>query len=281
MPPDDGDPHSDGESEFDAEDERASDRRRRELTDARELIESLERGDTAEAEEALRLLGRDIRAELFGTDSYTPVLLLVLSVVVLLPLVGDHVVGGAIVVGVSIVGLVLALQRSGVRSHWMRLLIALGVVAGGIALVSSVLHHSGVRHTALSAMASAGFLIVLGFTLPVILRRLLMSHRVTLNTLSGALAGYLMLGLFFTSLFKLLSILSGEPFFAQLSDPVTADFEYFSFITLTTVGYGDLTPASNVARAGAVCEAVLGQVFLVTIVARVVSVMAPRRGIDT
>ena len=52
---------------------------------------------------------------------------------------------------------------------------------------------------------------------------------------------------------------------------------YFSFITLTTVGYGDLTPYTDVARTAAVCEAVLGQVFLVTAVARIVSLLGSSR----
>ena len=56
----------------------------------------------------------------------------------------------------------------------------------------------------------------------------------------------------------------------------TADYLYFSFMTQTTVGYGDLTAAGNLGRACAVLEALVGQLYLVTVVALVVSRMRPR-----
>jgi hypothetical protein len=57
----------------------------------------------------------------------------------------------------------------------------------------------------------------------------------------------------------------------------SGDFEYFSFITITTTGYGDLTPGSQPARTAAIAEAVTGQIFLVTVVARVVGLMGQQR----
>ena len=63
----------------------------------------------------------------------------------------------------------------------------------------------------------------------------------------------------------------------QQTDATNADFLYFSFITLTTVGYGDLTAADNLGRSVAVLEALTGQVYLVTIVALLVGNLVPRR----
>ena len=73
-----------------------------------------------------------------------------------------------------------------------------------------------------------------------------------------------------------------SPFFAEQAHTNISDYLYFSFVTLTTVGYGDLTAAGGLGRAVAVIEALTGQLYLVTVVALVVSRMArlPRRGDD-
>ena len=64
-----------------------------------------------------------------------------------------------------------------------------------------------------------------------------------------------------------------EPFLAQPPPTVhqASDYVYLSFVTLTTVGFGDITPLSNLARSVVVLEALIGQIFLVTLVARLVS----------
>ena len=69
-------------------------------------------------------------------------------------------------------------------------------------------------------------------------------------------------------------------FFAQPGPKTNVDFLYFSFITQTTVGYGDLTPGTDVGRVVVTFEALIGQVFLVTLVARLVSMYGTRRGRD-
>ena len=68
-----------------------------------------------------------------------------------------------------------------------------------------------------------------------------------------------------------------ESFFSQTSDPDLSEYLYFSFITLCTVGYGDFTPAHGVGRALASMEALIGQLYLVTIVAVLVSRATPRQ----
>jgi hypothetical protein len=70
---------------------------------------------------------------------------------------------------------------------------------------------------------------------------------------------------------------SSEPFFAS-GEGDTEDFLYFSFATLTTVGYGDLTAASDLGRSLAIMEALIGQVYLVTVVALIVGNLARQGG---
>ncbi len=84
--------------------------------------------------------------------------------------------------------------------------------------------------------------------------------------------------MFFGFLFPVVPILSGAPFFANQNDASIRDYLYFSFITLTTVGFGDLTPRTDLGRALTVIEAVLGQLYLVSAVALVVGNIGRRRG---
>ena len=62
-----------------------------------------------------------------------------------------------------------------------------------------------------------------------------------------------------------------DPFFVQEATATTADYLYFSFVTLCTVGYGDLTAAGGLGRAMAVFDALIGQIYLVTVLALLVS----------
>jgi hypothetical protein len=100
---------------------------------------------------------------------------------------------------------------------------------------------------------------------------------VRLPTLSGVLSIYLLVGMFFSFLYGAIQAADDGGFFAQVSDPERSDFLYFSYITLSTTGYGDLTPAADLGRTLAVTEALFGQIYLVTIVALIVANLRPRR----
>jgi uncharacterized membrane protein len=104
---------------------------------------------------------------------------------------------------------------------------------------------------------------------------------VNIETIAGAIDVYVLLGLIFSALYRAIASIGGTPFFVQTNHASANQFLYFSFVTQTTLGYGDLTPATNVGRSIVVLEALIGQVFLVTLVARLVSLMAARpRGRD-
>ena len=113
-----------------------------------------------------------------------------------------------------------------------------------------------------------GFLILL--SPPVILRRVLGHERVGIETILGALCVYLMLGLMFAYTYAAIDGFTGD-FVVQTDTPSPADYVYFSVITLTTTGYGDLSPAPGAPRAGAMIEALTGGIFLVTLVSRMVA----------
>ncbi len=129
-----------------------------------------------------------------------------------------------------------------------------------------------------NTLSSALFL---AFTAAVILRTMLRQRRVTTGTILGGLCIYLLIGIFFVEVYSLVEFLSPGSFL-YLGEPLTAvtgaaaqyarypGILYYSFVTLTTLGYGDVVPASHVARSMAVSEAVLGQLYVAVFIARLV-----------
>ena len=102
-----------------------------------------------------------------------------------------------------------------------------------------------------------------------IIRTLRMRSQVTIEAVFGVLCLYLLLGMFFAFVYAAIGRIDGA-FFAQSVDATTARYLYFSFTTLTTVGYGDLTASSNLGHTLSVFEALLGQIYLVTVVSLIV-----------
>jgi Ion channel len=97
------------------------------------------------------------------------------------------------------------------------------------------------------------------------------------QSVTGAICVYLLLGLMFTFFYGAVATLDSAPLFSQGTDGTVAIRLYYSYITLATVGYGDYTPATNFGHLLAVIEALTGQLYLVTVVAVLVSRMKPKR----
>jgi HAMP domain-containing protein len=104
-----------------------------------------------------------------------------------------------------------------------------------------------------------------------VVRRVLARPTVTIQSIYGALSAYMITGLMFASIYAALEHLGTSDFFAGSQPANTQTFQYFSFTTLTTLGYGDFVSTESGGRAIAVLEALTGQVFLATLVARLVS----------
>lgn len=96
-------------------------------------------------------------------------------------------------------------------------------------------------------------------------------NEVNSRSVAGALCVYVLLGMMFTFVYGVLATVDTSPFFAQGTDGTRAIRLYFSYVTFATLGYGDYTPASNLGHTLAVLEALIGQLYLVTVVAVVVS----------
>jgi len=96
------------------------------------------------------------------------------------------------------------------------------------------------------------------------------------QAVTGAVCVYVMIGLVFVFIYGVLAKLGSGDFFAQGTDGTRSLRLYFSFVTLATLGYGDYTPAGSLGRTLAVIEALTGQLYLVTVIAVLVSRMRAR-----
>jgi hypothetical protein len=110
-----------------------------------------------------------------------------------------------------------------------------------------------------------------------IVRHLMLRREIDTETLLGAVAAYLLIGMFFAFAYKAAGEFGSVPFFGSAGHGSLSQDLFFSFVTMTTVGYGNLVPAANPGQTFAVLEAVTGQLFLVVAVGKSISSM-PRRG---
>lgn len=100
---------------------------------------------------------------------------------------------------------------------------------------------------------------------------------VTVQAVAGGLAMYLLVGLVFANVVGAVAAIADGPFFAQGTDGSSGERIYYSFMSLTTTGFGDLTPRLEVGRALAVLETLVGQIYLVVVVALLVGNLRQRR----
>ncbi len=141
-------------------------------------------------------------------------------------------------------------------------------IAACVALAPLVFFVNSTELIGLTYFLPVGLLVTA--TLPVTISRVARHRRVTHETVLGALCAYVLLGLLFAFLFLAVEELSG-PFFAQPGEHPQSEFMYFSFITLTTLGLSAATPSIGLPQALTALEALAGSVFLVTMVARLVT----------
>jgi hypothetical protein len=216
--------------------------------------------------QALRLAAR-------APDSYVLLLFLLVADYVLLTVGWSG--GAALVARTVLFALTVLLafhtSRVGPRIQRVaRVLVALTVLASiGVAI--------GNGDEAFGAITFVVSLLILAC--PVAIGwRILHHERVTGETIAGAICIYVLIGMIFANFDYGVQLASGSDFFAQPGPHGLPDFAYFSYITMATVGYGDLTPTTGLPRTLAVMDALVGQVFLVVMLARLVSMYGGPRG---
>jgi len=199
-----------------------------------------------------------------GPDRFGLLLAVVLASFVVTPLMQETEYGGIVLGSQAALMMVLALTSSGVpprRVLWATVVLMVAVVA----LASDAVVTEG----AAAAWASGIVTVMLAVTPFLVLRRVLAAPKVTVSSVAGTLSAYLLVGMTFGSLYRTISVIDSAAF----NQPLGSDANYFSFVTLTTLGFGDIVALSDMARSLVTLEAVLGQVLLVTLVARSVSTL--------
>lgn len=161
----------------------------------------------------------------------------------------------------------LAIRNSPLRRRYARIVVTAAFI-GSLLMITVANQQAGPTGRG-AADIWAGVLLFLMVVL--ILRQILAAPTVTLPSIYGAISAYLIIGLMFAACYAAMYFLGGEHFFAGNEHASSANFQYFSFTTLTTLGYGDFTAADNAGRAVAMLEAMTGQIFLATLVAKLVS----------
>lgn len=141
-----------------------------------------------------------------------------------------------------------------------------------------VLHELGVRVILFETMVTCIFF---ALTSIAVINYTIRSQEVTASTIFGAICGYLLMGLTWSFLHALIFIMNNQaynfpPTVSDAPQIGTLNFIYFSFISLSTVGYGDITPVSQVARTFSWLEAVTGQIYLTVWIARLLALHITR-----
>jgi voltage-gated potassium channel len=206
--------------------------------------------------------------------SYGFILIGILVTVIAMGLLSERRAAGIVIPLLFLAILFLTMLTSGVPRRTILILTVITpfvMAVGAGAAASTVGSWAG----GLSTLVSALLVIACMFF---IVRRLASFPVVTLRTILGALCVYLFGGLLFALVYRLIAVMTGEAFFAQTAHPSIVDYIYFSFMAIATVGFGDLTPALDVGKSAVIVEAILGQLYLVVVVALLVSRIGVGRG---
>ena len=205
-------------------------------------------------------------------DAYGLVLLLLLGTYVLGSLTPVDGWGAVFTTVVASAAGVVALASANARLSRVR------VAAGfaGVSVICSIVSATSGGRTLLgvSGLITAFLLLIAAGA---VLRTVLNASEVGFRTILGAISVYIIVGLLFSFLYVAIDRIQGSPFFGEGTTIHDGDTLLFSFYTLTTTGYGNLVPAGQPGKLFAGLEMLMGNIFLVTLVAGLVSLWRPGR----
>lgn len=201
-----------------------------------------------------------------GTHSYGIVLGLLVAQFVLFSAAGDNLWVRILGTCLSAAILVLTYLTSGAQPRHRRIveIVALTCVVAAVASITV----GGSTARGISAVLS---LLLIVSAIAAILRGAGIQPVVNLRTVLGALCVYLMLGFFFAYSYAAIGAFGSQPFFTNGREETLAHFLYYSYVSQTTTGFGDFTANTSLGRTVTVVEVLLGQLYLVTVLALVVA----------
>jgi hypothetical protein len=203
-------------------------------------------------------------------DAFGLVFLLVLTTYVLTSLLDNHGWAAVILTCATSATSVIALTSSHARAGFVRGAIVLSALTIGLAVIAAISDDRLWLN-----LASVVQITLLAVAMGAVLQRVVTTAEVGSRTILGAISVYTALGILFTYLYGTIDRIQDTPFFEGVSHPAGNDFLFFSYTTLTTTGYGDLVPGGQPGRMLSGLEMMIGQIFLVTLVAGLVSLWRP------
>jgi hypothetical protein len=206
-------------------------------------------------------------------DRFGLVLILLLASIFVSAIAGDQPWGPVVVLLALSATTYTALRAADVHRRWLRVAVAVIPILCLAGIVVTVVGDDAVTRSLIGSMTVMLVLV----TPPAILARFRQHPVVSGQTFAAAVSVYLLIAMLFATLYALVAIFTGEPFFVQTETAAGFDYLYFSFVTIATVGYGDYTAATDVGRAMAILEMILGQLYLISVVALVVNNLGRER----
>src|SRR6476469_3581159 len=204
------------------------------------------------------------------SDAFGLVLVLVFLTYVLTSLLGNHGWPAVVLTVATSTTSVVALVSSHVKARVVRASISLSVLTIALAAIAAISDERWFLN-----FASLIQICLLTVAMAAVLWRVVTSVEVGSRTILGAISVYTVLGILFTFLYGTIDRIQGGPFFEGVASPAGNDFIFFSYTTLTTTGYGNLVPGGQPGRMVSGLEMMIGQIFLVTLVAGLVSLWRP------
>lgn len=199
---------------------------------------------------------------------FLPVLVAAIGMFVVSPVLSDSDSGSAVLNVLAFGVLISGFRATDVQGWPLRFLVSLGVF-GFVMLVLQVLT-DGAVFSSIRALSLMGLWVT---TIAIVLVRVLGERRVTLNTVFGAVAAYFLIAMLCGFAYSAIEDIDAGSFAfpGPPQEDHTDELLYYSIVTQTTLGFGDITPIKAVPRTLAAVQAVIGQVYLVVLVARLVA----------
>jgi hypothetical protein len=189
----------------------------------------------------------------------------------------SQMIGNLVAQAVATAMLMLAIRACGLRARWRRSLTAVALVGLVGHTLTVVLLLSGQQTSKpLANVAPFGPLLLMTLTFLFVVYRLAQHRQVRLATLFASITAYLLIPQVFFYAFLVVNTLQTPPFFGRPASG--SEFMYFSLTTVTTLGYGDPSPVTQFGQLLATTEALIGQLYLVVVVALIVGLVASNWG---
>jgi len=202
-------------------------------------------------------------------DAFGLILLMVLGLFGLISITPFDGWTGVVIVALAGLTATMALATVRARRQLVRTVNVLAFVALGLGIAEAF--GAARAFMGCAALIDFGILAVAALA---ILRAVITQPEVGFRTILGAVSVYVILGILFTFVYVAVDRIQGQPFFGT-TNLETGDTIFFSMTTLTTTGYGNLVPAAQPGKMFATIEMFVGQIFLVTLISRLVSMWRP------